>query len=233
MAVEFGLLIVGAYLLGSVPAAHLAAKRLRGIDIRQHGSGNVGITNLLELTSVRQALPVIIFDAGKGVIMMGVANAVGLSIAQQATVGLAAIIGHNWSVFLRFDGGRGVLTSLGIVLALPWINGLNPWDIFFFGAFFLGFTFLAHNVPLGVVTGIAVLPLTGWGIGRPLPIILCFLSMLLILIVRRLTVRHPVRNISASKRLRLLNRLLYDRDIRDRETWQQLIVECREKQGKD
>ena len=74
MAVESALLILTAYLLGSVPAAYLAAKLTRGIDLRQYGSGNVGATNLMRLTSKRVAIPVFIFDSAKGMVMIWVAH---------------------------------------------------------------------------------------------------------------------------------------------------------------
>ena len=232
MAIEFGLLIVGAYLLGSVPAAYLTAKWLRGMDIRQYGSGNVGITNLLGLTSKQAGIPVIIFDLGKGTVMVWAAQLAGLNIGQQVIVGLAAIMGHNWPVFLRFSGGRGVLTTLGLVLILPLLNNSLPWVVLVFGAIFLFNALIIHNVPLGVGAGIAALPLASWGFGEPLPLTLGYLAMFLILAIRRLTAQHPVRDTSISKNQLLLNRLFFDRDIRSKEAWRHLILEHQKKPGK-
>ena len=155
MAVEFGLLTLGAYLLGSVPAAYLAARWFRGIDIRQFSDGNVGATNLLRLTSKQIAIPVIIFDLGKGALMVWVAQLLGLDITQQVTVGLAAVIGHNWPVFLRFNGGRGIFTSLGVISILaPWLGlivlviayGLAPF----------------HQLAVGVFLAVIFAPLAAW-----------------------------------------------------------------------
>ena len=232
MAIEFGLLIVGAYLLGSVPAAYLTAKWLRGMDIRQYGSGNVGITNLLGLTSKQAGIPVIIFDLGKGTVMVWAAQLAGLNIGQQVIVGLAAIMGHNWPVFLRFSGGRGVLTTLGLVLILPLLNNSLPWVVLVFGAIFLFNALIIHNVPLGIGVGIAALPLASWGFGEPLPLTLGYLAMFLILAIRRLTAQHPVRDTSISKNQLLLNRLFFDRDIRSKEAWRHLILEHQKKPGK-
>ena len=232
MAIEFGLLIVGAYLLGSAPAAYLAAKWFRGIDIRQYGTGQVGAGNLWRMTSWRLALPVIIFDLVKGAVMVWAAQLVGMSIVQQVTVGLAAIIGHNWPVFLRFNGGRGVLTTLGVVLILPWLNNVvPPWPIIVWGAIVTISYIITHHTPLGVVTGIAALPLVSWGIGEPLPLTLGYLAMFLVLVIRRLVTQPPVRVTSISKKQILLNRLLFDRDIRDREVWRHLVSEQRKKPG--
>ncbi|MBA7652527.1 Glycerol-3-phosphate acyltransferase [subsurface metagenome] len=233
MAIEFGLLIVGAYLLGSVPTAYLVGKWFRGIDIRQYGSGNVGVTNLLRLTSKRLGIPVIIFDLGKGAVMVWAAQFVGLSISQQVIVGLAAIVGHNWTVFLRFNGGRGVLTTLGIVLTLSLLNNNNlvPWGILAFCVIFLGNAFIIHNVPLGVGTGIAALPLVNWGVGEPLPLTLGYLAMLVILIVRRLMAPRTSFTATVPRRQLLINRLLFDRDIRDREAWIHRVSEQQKERG--
>jgi len=219
MAIEFVLLLLGAYLLGSVPAAYLAAKWSRGIDIRQYGSGNVGATNLLGLTPKWIAIVVIILDLGKGIVMVWVAQLIGLGITQQVAVGLATIIGHNWPVFLRFNGGRGLLTILGIALFLPLINGLIPWEIVAFFALGAVAFFTIRSVPLGAVTGMAAMPLVSWGLSEPPAMTLGFLAMFLIMFIRRLTAPKTSVTASVPPRQLLLNRLLFDRDIRDRKAW--------------
>ena len=102
------LLVVAAYLAGSIPFAYLAVKWARGIDIRRHGTGNVGAANVLKLTSKRLAIAVTVADIGKGALMVWLAQLAGLGAAAQAAVGVVAVIGHNWPVFLRFQGGRGI-----------------------------------------------------------------------------------------------------------------------------
>src|SRR3972149_4869729 len=114
-------LIVCAYLFSSLPAAQIMAKVVKGVDLKQFGSGNVGASNLVRATSRRTAIPVIIFDFVKGLLAVLLAKWLGMDAYQQVGVGLAAIAGHNWPVFLGFSGGRGILTSLGVVAAfLPW-----------------------------------------------------------------------------------------------------------------
>ena len=218
MVIEFGLLALAAYLVGSIPAAYLAAKLSRGIDIRQYGTATVGATNLMRLTSVWVALPVILFDIGKGLIMVWVAQLVGLGIAQQVTVGLAAIIGHNWPVFLRFSGGRGVLTSLGVITILvPWI-GLIVFLIAYGLAPF-------HHLAFGVLLSVIAAPTSAWffsqplGVADKLPITLGFLAIFLIVTFRRLTMPRTSLTASVPLRQLLVNRLLFDRDVRDREAW--------------
>jgi len=216
VAIEFVLLVLAAYLLGSVPAAYIAARWCRGIDIRQYGSGNVGLANLWRLTPRWLSILVFIFDLGKGMVMVWVAQEIGLGIAQQVTVGVAAIIGHNWPVFLGFSGGRGILTTIGVVFILM------PWGVAIFLVIF-SFTILVKSSPLPVLAGIAALPLASWffgqplGIEEPLPVTLGFLAIFLIIVIRRLTARQTIA-ISTGKKL-LLNRLLFDRDIRDKEAW--------------
>jgi len=217
VAIEFVLSVLAAYLLGSVPAAYIAARWCRGIDIRQYGSGNVGLANLWRLAPRWLAILVFIFDLGKGMVMVWVAQEIGLGIAQQVAVGVVAIIGHNWPVFLGFSGGRGILTTLGVVFILM------PWGVAIFLAI-LSFTILVKSSPLPVLAGITALPLASWffgqplGIEEPLPVTLGFLAIFLIIVIRRLTARQTIA-ISIGKKQLLLNRLLFDRDIRDKEAW--------------
>jgi len=231
MAIEFGLLTLGAYLLGSVPAAYLAARWFRGIDIRQFGTGNVGASNLLRLTSKRIAIPVIIFDVGKGALMIWVAQLLGLDITQQVTVGLTAIIGHNWPVFLRFNGGRGIFTSLGVIsILVPWL-GLIALIIAYGMAPF-------RQLALGTIIAMASLPIFSWflpqlfGIEKPLPITLGFAAIFLLAVVRRLTARRTIFTASVTPRQLFVNRLLFDRDIRDRQAWIKQRPSQEGKQGK-
>mgnify|MGYP001041146894 CR=1 FL=1 len=219
MAIEFILLLLAACLLGSVPAAYLAAKWSCGIDIRQYGSGNVGTTNLLGLTSKWIAILVIVFDSGKGMAVVWAAQLVGLGIAQQVAIGLAVVIGHNWPVFLRFNGGRGLLTVLGLALFLPLINGLIPWEVVAFFAIAAIVFFTIHSIPLGTGVGVVSMPLVSWGAGEPPSLTLGFLAMFLIMVIRRLTAPKTSFAASVPPGQLLLNRLLFDRDIRDREAW--------------
>ena len=218
MVIEFILLITAAYLLGSVPSAYLVAKWRRGIDIRQYGSGNVGASNVLAVVSKRWSIAVTIFDIGKGALMVWAAQLLGFGIAQQVTVGVATIIGHNWPVFLHFRGGRGIFTSLGVITMLSPKLGLIA----------LVFTYLFapfRLVPLGVTLALTTIPILSWvfsqplGIEEPLPITLGLLTILLIVIFRRLSVPRSPISASVSSGELIINRLLFDRDIKDRKTW--------------
>ena len=230
--INFASLLVAAYLLGSVPAAYLVAKWARGIDIRQYGSGNVGASNIVRIVSKRWAIPVIIFDLGKGALMVWAARLLGLGIAEQVTVGLAAVVGHCWPVFLRFNGGRGALTTLGVVFALtPWLA------LILVAVTFLFFPF--RQLALGTTVAMAALPLCSWffgqplGIEEPLPLTLGFLAIFLTVILRRLTAPRTLLSASVPPGQLIINRLLFDRDIRDRQAWiKRQPFEQQEKQEK-
>ena len=231
MAVEFGLLTLGAYLLGSVPAAYLAARWSRGIDIRQFSDGNVGATNLLRLTSKRIAIPVIVFDVGKGALMVWIAQLLRLETTPQVIVGLAAVIGHSWPVFLRFNGGRGILTTLGVVFILvPWLGLIALLIAYSIAPF--------RQLALGTIIAVASLPIFSWflpqlfGIEKPLPITLGFVAIFLLAVIRRLTAPRTVFTASVTPRQLLVNRLLFDRDIRDRKAWINQRASQEGKQGK-
>jgi glycerol-3-phosphate acyltransferase PlsY len=110
------LLLIACYLIGSVPVGYLAG-RIKGIDVRKHGSGNIGMTNVTRVVGRIPGLVVLAGDILKGVL----ATWLGLRVGGPSVAllgGLAAIIGHNWSVFLGGRGGRGVATSAGVLLTL-------------------------------------------------------------------------------------------------------------------
>lgn len=105
-----------SYILGAIPFGFLAA-RMRGVDITKQGSGNTGATNVLRTLGAAYAVPVLLLDIGKGAAAayLGL-RFLGLGSMGALAAGLCAIAGHNWSVFLRFHGGKGVATSAGVAL---------------------------------------------------------------------------------------------------------------------
>lgn len=111
-----------AYLLGSIPFG-LVLTRLAGLgDIREIGSGNVGATNVLRTGNKILAALTLILDSGKGAIATLVAMQWSLDLAIVA--GLCSVIGHNFSLWLKFQGGKGVATTLGVLIAIAWPTGL-------------------------------------------------------------------------------------------------------------
>ncbi len=220
MIIEFLLLCIGAYLLGSVPFAFLLAKWFYGIDIRQHGTGKVGAANVLRVASKWLAVSVAIFDIGKGALMVWTAQLLGMEAAVQVTVGLITIVGHNWSVFLRFRGGRGIFTSLGVITIL------SPW----LGLIILVIPYLVtpiRQVAFGVFLALLSLPFFSWFLSQPLniderlPVTLGFVVLLLMAFLKRLATHRTELSQSVPLTELLFNRLLFDRDIRDAKVWTQ------------
>jgi glycerol-3-phosphate acyltransferase PlsY len=122
---------LAAYLLGGIPIGLLVG-RAKGIDdIRKHGSGNIGATNVLRVIGVKAGLTVWILDCLKGALPVLVArHALGLGSGALGVVAVAAVTGHCFSPYLKFTGGKGVATGLGAMLGLSWPAGLCAFLLF-------------------------------------------------------------------------------------------------------
>lgn len=144
MAIELtvcGLLFIAAYLLGSIPTGYLAGRLLKGVDIREQGSGSTGATNVLRTLGKGPALVVLLIDALKGVGAIALVNgyyALGQTPVLPATwtpwlvaaVAFAALLGHSKSIWINFTGGKSVATGLGVLLAMSWSVGLGALGVF-------------------------------------------------------------------------------------------------------
>ena len=108
------------YFLGAIPTAYIAGRLLKDIDIRKHGSGNVGATNVFRVLGKGPGIVVLVLDILKGVLAVTlVGDIFGLTqVGQRVLLALAAVAGHNWTVFLDFKGGKGIATSLGALIGL-------------------------------------------------------------------------------------------------------------------
>ena len=123
--------ILVAYLLGSIPTGYWLG-RLKGLDIRQFGSGNIGMTNVLRVLGKPAAVLTLLVDIGKGAIAVTLIPYL-LQTNEpwiKVLAGLAAVCGHNWTIFLKFKGGKGVNTSAGVFLGLAWLPTLLVLVIF-------------------------------------------------------------------------------------------------------
>jgi len=134
----FSLVIAGVfgYLLGSFPTAYLLVKWKSNVDIRESGSGNVGTLNSYVVTKSKQVgAAVLILDILKGLLVILIARAISDgSFAAQWIAGVAAVVGHSFPVWLKFKGGRGLATAVGVMLALGWVIILI-WCIWWFVGF--------------------------------------------------------------------------------------------------
>lgn len=114
------LALVACYLMGAIPFGLIIGKVMRGIDIRDFGSGNIGFTNVLRTLGLGPGIAVFFFDTVKGLAAVVLCQRMGMSEYLIVTGGILSIVGHSFSVFLKFQGGKGVATSLGMII------GLNP-----------------------------------------------------------------------------------------------------------
>lgn len=216
--VIFSFAIVIAYLLGSIPTAYLAARWCAGVDIRKVGTGNVGSSNVLHTVSKWVAIPVLLFDVAKGALAVLIALLLGLDTLMQVTAGIAAIIGHNWPIFLGFRGGRGIATSLGVILFMA-----PPVGIIILIGSYLFAPFKQHG--LGVFVVVFLMPFMSWFIAGPFGIdergqvTLGFAVIAGIIFARRLIHRRSELSRTTPAAELIFNRLLFDRDISSRELW--------------
>jgi glycerol-3-phosphate acyltransferase PlsY len=112
------LIIITGYILGSFPTAYLAGRLLSGTDIRHMGDENAGAANVYRELGPAAGIAVFIVDAAKGAVVVLIAQAANMPQAIVLCTGAVAVIGHNWPVFLGFRGGRGVSTTIGVLLVL-------------------------------------------------------------------------------------------------------------------
>ena len=116
-------LVIG-YLLGSFPSGYLAGKLIAGKDLRKMGSGSTGATNVLRQIGKKAALAVFLIDVSKGLFAVLIAKSLLLNNSWQVAIGLAALAGHIWPIWLNWQGGKAVATGLGVFLGLSWQVGL-------------------------------------------------------------------------------------------------------------
>ncbi len=168
--------LVGAYLVGSFPTGYVVSKSLKGIDIRKFGSGSIGFTNVLRVTGTLPALITLAGDIGKGVasVYMGSFFSSFTPIdpyTVKGLAGLASIVGHNWSLFLKFKGGKGVATSAGVFLSL------TPLPFLFSLVAMVMAIGLTRYVSLGSIIAAVSLPFFIWFHSGDILTIYLFLSM--------------------------------------------------------
>jgi glycerol-3-phosphate acyltransferase PlsY len=157
--VEIFLILLG-YLLGSVPVGFLLGLR-SGIDVRETGSGNVGATNVARVVGKRQGILTLIVDTVKGFLPVILAIQLGASLAATVLVGAAAFIGHLYPIFLKFKGGKGVATALGVFLAVAPLATLVLVALF-------AFTVLASRiVSLSSILAAVAAPIIFWLFSYP------------------------------------------------------------------
>ena len=186
MILNLALLIVISYLLGSFPTAIIAGKWLKNIDIREHGSGNAGATNVFRVLGWKAAVVVLLIDMVKGFVPVfylapALAGAAGQVIYFQLLAAIAAILGHMFTVFAGFKGGKGVGTSAGAFL------GLAPVPLLLALLTFIVIVALTHYVSLGSLLAslifVAILFLQRFVLQMEIPDVLLVISALIVALI--------------------------------------------------
>ena len=212
------LLIVAAmaysYLVGSIPTAYLVARAVKGIDIRQYGSGNVGSSNAARHLGRRYFVLVAAFDIlFKGTLTILLVGSLDLGLAYQAWAAVLATVGHNWSVFLRFTGGRGLTVTLGVMAVLAWREAAIALAISLLGIA------VFRNAALWFGIGMVLLPLLALALGEPYTVLLLCSTMLAIAALKRLLSNQLTPSSDLRWRNVIIPRLLYDRDTPGGDGW--------------
>lgn len=207
------LLVSGAYLLGSIPTANIAARLFGGVDLRRFGSGSITSSNVGQLLGKKVQVVVGVLDGLKGMAPVWVAQALGLGIGLQLLAGGMAVVGHNWCCFLKFEGGRGLATAAGVVLAAA------PWQGIPIGATIGLGVLLFRNVPLMMGVGVVTAPVWGMLWEQSPSYVQGLTGIVLVLLAKRLAGNRSAKLPAEGKGSVFLYRLLYDRDIKDRRAW--------------
>jgi glycerol-3-phosphate acyltransferase PlsY len=211
--------IVISYLLGSIPSAYIAVRLIKGKDIRQMGGGNVGARNAFQQAGKGAGVAVGIFDVGKGAAAVAIAQwllnvplgAIGaITIAQYPLgapetfvllAGVATIAGHIWSIYLKFTGGNGLATTIGVLAVLM------PWELLITLAITLILIVFTRNPVLSVNIGLMSVPLSTWLLEKSWLLVTFSIIVLLILVLHFLPTATTAITKAGSKQ-NLVNELL-------------------------
>ena len=148
-----------AYLFGSVPWGYILLRWRQGVDVRDYGSGRIGVSNVLRTGGGRVAGLVLALDMGKGILAVLLARAVIDTTAGEVAAGLSVLVGHNWPIFLRFRGGRGIVTGLGgLAVMAPIAAGIGALA-------FIPITLLSRYLSLGSMLGVGIACLSMLALG--------------------------------------------------------------------
>jgi len=200
---RFVAVVLVGYLLGSIPFGLLISKRSSKVDVRQYGSGKIGATNVLRAAGRKAAALVVVLDVSKGALAVVFAGliigrsylvvgdfALGALVAQ-VLAALAAMAGHNWSVFLKFHGGRGVATFMGGLIALCPVAAIFGGQIFIIGAGLTKFASLG-SIAGAVGTYVILVPLTIMN-GFPIEyLVYALIGTIIVIVMHRDNIRRLV-----------------------------------------
>lgn len=179
----FILLVVGSYLLASVPFGRIIARRVRGLDITEVGSGNIGAANVAREVGTGWGIATLLCDTLKGFIPVAVAQSLlggsgGLTEALQGLIGLAALLGHQFPVYTPGKGGKGVATALGVFLVI------SPVSCLLSGALFLVVVAVKRYISLGSMTAALSMPVWLFIGGHPDFLLITSMAISLLIVLK-------------------------------------------------
>lgn len=151
---QYSAVLVLSYLVGSVPWGYMLLAWGRGVDIREYGSGRTGMSNVLRTAGGRLAALVLALDVGKGILVVMLARVIIGATEAEVAAGLLVLIGHNWPVFLKFRGGRGIATGGGV------LSIIAPISAGVAAIAFLSATLLSRYLSLGSITSVITAAVT-------------------------------------------------------------------------
>jgi glycerol-3-phosphate acyltransferase PlsY len=206
------LTLLGAYLIGAIPSAYIITRLLKGVDIRDYGSGNVGGSNAGNTLGMWALFLIAAIDIGKGALVVWLAfYSLDLGYGPAVAAGLCATIGHNWSIYLGFNGGRGLSTIVGTLLIL------FPWGaVFFLLSAFVGWRLKSTA---GSTVGLLGLPLLSLLLDMPPAVTWGTVAMIVITALKRLEANGLPLPDGPERWGVIWRRLWLDRDLADHAQW--------------
>jgi len=183
-----------SYLIGSISFSYLISKKIAGIDIRSHGSGNAGATNTLRVLGKGPGIAVLLLDALKGLAAMGITHLLTADPLAYAVSGMFAIVGHNWPIFFGFRGGKGIATTLGVAL------GFSPLAFLIGAVVAVAAIFFTRYVSLGSLLFVTILPIVLFFQDKPASFFWTSLVLLLFAYIRHY---ENIRNLLSGKERKL------------------------------
>lgn len=210
---ESGVVLL-AYLIGSIPSAYIVGRATKKIDIRRYGSGNVGASNVWVHVGKWTVIPLGAFDLlVKGVVPVYLAQQSDTGAWTAIAAGLGAVIGHNWSLYLKFTGGRGITVALGVLLILAWkvlaalvLVAAAGWLI-------------SRSSALCVGIGVALIPAWSVALGEPISVTVLCAGLVGIVAAKRILSNPVATQPRTPWRSVFVQRILYDRDVASRDEW--------------
>ena len=197
--------LIIAYLIGSIPTAYITGRLVKGFDIRQVGTRNMGAMNVFYQVGFLAGLMVLVVDIGKGAAVVALARVMGTPEIVQLLAGATAVIGHGFTIFLRFRGGRGGATCIGVLAYLmPW--GIPIYlAVFGAGLFFTRFPTLSYSLAL------VSFPFIAWLIYHDGTLVVYTILLLLLPAIKYIPRVKEMRDKAGSWRHVLLRRGMKDR----------------------